>query len=743
MAQNQPAHKSSGIELQELEEAIQLLENPEKAKQLAAQLRKLLQAREQLNEEKQEKEELEKEKRKMIYSGLMKIYLTYSAKLGSTYEKLASEIKSLPLSYQKFEKYFADQENRDKVISVLMNLGLASLVGLIAWLGFRRYTRKLAEKLQAQELFTYRKKIESVLIDTAFKIYPWIGLYLFSYLFLLLFSINVKAESVILLGLAALTIYFAAKSLVYFLLAPETPEKRIIPINDQLSNYIYIWARRILLFSLWMYILVMLSSNLNRSELMKVFSAVYKVGLVLMMAIILAQWKQNIENVLHVSTKEEDAHWKTNLKRIFNNLRGKLYLIVIVYMGVIVVLSILGYSRIYSYLLYSALKSLVIILVAGGLWFLWAVLFKRLFQVSNAITAKFPEVEEKVNRYIVFIKKGVQAIIVLFTILTFLDVWGLGIYGFMTSSSSFMHRVVRIPLIIALSFLLIQVIYYIIGKVEKQTVKQMLSIPNTSSVEVGKRVVTLGRLFRRAASITVLMITSMMVFAELGFDIKPILAGAGIVGLAVGFGAQNLVRDIISGLFLTFENRIRTGDVAIINGTGGLVEQVNLRTTVLRSLDGAVHVFPNGGINTLSNLTHGFSYYVFNVGVAYKEDTDSVISVLKEVGQEIMQDPNYSQEIIEPLEILGLDKFDDSAMVIKARIKTNPIKQWFIGREMNRRIKKRFDELGIEIPFPHRTFYFGEESKAIKVQLEGINGHRQELKQLIHEVLQEHGLNRE
>jgi small conductance mechanosensitive channel len=188
-------------------------------------------------------------------------------------------------------------------------------------------------------------------------------------------------------------------------------------------------------------------------------------------------------------------------------------------------------------------------------------------------------------------------------------------------------------------------------------------------------------------------------------------------------------------LFLLVENQIRVNDVVVINGTGGLVEEINLRTTVLRSLDGTVHIFPNGAITSLSNMTREYSYYVFDVGVAYKEDTDRVVEVLREVGRELREDPEYAPLILEPLEVLGLDKFADSAVIIKARIKTLPVQQWKVGREMNRRIKKRFDELGIEIPFPHMSLYFGEASKPVRLQLDGAT--REELKALIREVLDE------
>jgi small conductance mechanosensitive channel len=209
-----------------------------------------------------------------------------------------------------------------------------------------------------------------------------------------------------------------------------------------------------------------------------------------------------------------------------------------------------------------------------------------------------------------------------------------------------------------------------------------------------------------------------MIMDELGFDIKAMLAGVGIVGLAVGFGAQNLVRDIISGLFLIFENRIRVGDVAIINGTGGQVVQVNLRTTVLRSFDGTVHVFPNGSINSLSNMTHEFSFYVFEISVSFNENIDRAIKALKEVGEEIIKDPDFKDAILEPLEIQGVDRFAESAVVIMARIKTQPIKQWYVGREINLRIKRKFDKEGIRIALPHRTLYFGEMSKPFQLSLE-------------------------
>jgi moderate conductance mechanosensitive channel len=183
--------------------------------------------------------------------------------------------------------------------------------------------------------------------------------------------------------------------------------------------------------------------------------------------------------------------------------------------------------------------------------------------------------------------------------------------------------------------------------------------------------------------------------------------------LAIGFGAQSLVKDMISGFFILLEDSVRVGDVVEIAGVGGVVEEVKLRTISLRDLSGNVHVVPNGVVDKVKNMTKIYSYYLFDVPVAYREDVDEVMALLEAVGEELRRDAHFSQDILEPLEMLGVDQFAESAVIIKCRIKTKPIQQWRVGREMNRRIKKSFDAKGVEIPFPHRTIYWGEPKHGI------------------------------
>jgi small conductance mechanosensitive channel len=241
--------------------------------------------------------------------------------------------------------------------------------------------------------------------------------------------------------------------------------------------------------------------------------------------------------------------------------------------------------------------------------------------------------------------------------------------------------------------------------------------------EGAKRAETLTHLLRQLLRIGLLVIGALVILMELGVEIAPILAGAGILGLAVGFGAQNLVRDVISGFFLIMENQIRVGDVAIINGTGGLVESVNFRTVVLRDLAGTIHIFPNGTITTLSNMTREWSAYVFDIGIAYHEDPDRAVALIQRVGEELAADAYYGPLIKEPLEVFGVDQLADSAVVIKGRIKTWPVHQWEVGRELLRRVKKLFDSEGIEIPFPQRSVHLQQEAPPFERAMAAQAGH--------------------
>jgi small conductance mechanosensitive channel len=223
------------------------------------------------------------------------------------------------------------------------------------------------------------------------------------------------------------------------------------------------------------------------------------------------------------------------------------------------------------------------------------------------------------------------------------------------------------------------------------------------------RMRTIMPIIRNVLLVAFFVLFSLVVLSEIGINIVPLLAGAGVLGIAIGFGAQTMVKDFLTGFTIILEDLIQVGDVAKVGDRIGLIEKITIRKVQLRDLSGIVYTVPFSEISIVENWTKDFSYYIFDVGIAYREDVDEVIGYLKEIDEEMREDDNYKNLILEPLEVLGVDKFADSAVVIKARIKTLPIKQWEVGREFNRRMKYKFDQNNVEIPFPHQTLYFGHD----------------------------------
>lgn len=266
-------------------------------------------------------------------------------------------------------------------------------------------------------------------------------------------------------------------------------------------------------------------------------------------------------------------------------------------------------------------------------------------------------------------------------------------------------------------FIVLRLISFAMQRFKKMLIHRAENNESTDIAESTKRINTLVGIIKSTVNISIVTVYVIMLLSKFSIDVAPLLASAGILGLAVGFGAQELVRDYISGFFMLLEDQVRTGDVAIINGTGGAVERIELRTITLRDLSGVVHIFQNGKINSLSNMTKDWSAMVFDIGVAYKENVEEVIKVIEQVAAEMESEDPYKANILEPIEVLGLDKFGDSAVVIKARFKTKAGQQWTVGREYRKRLKVAFDAKNIEIPFPHTTIYWGDQIDPLKLKM--------------------------
>lgn len=305
----------------------------------------------------------------------------------------------------------------------------------------------------------------------------------------------------------------------------------------------------------------------------------------------------------------------------------------------------------------------------------------------------------RINLYVSIWRLCAYACILIAAVGALAIIWGIELERWIpkTAQLLILQAVLSTAFILALGALIIEVsdssiVYFFKRKMSDQNARMNTLLPIARTILLA----TLFTLF------------GLTLLSQLGLNVMPLLAGAGVVGFAVGFGAQTLIKDVLTGFIVIIEDLIQVGDVAAIGGKSGLVEKITIRKVQLRDMAGTVFTVPFSEVSIVENLTKDFSYYLLNVNVAYRENTDKVAELLTKIDEEMRAEEQYKDKIMEPIEILGVDSFADSAVIVKARIKTVPLQQWTVGREFNRRMKRAFDEQGVEIPFPHRTLYFGQ-----------------------------------
>ena len=329
--------------------------------------------------------------------------------------------------------------------------------------------------------------------------------------------------------------------------------------------------------------------------------------------------------------------------------------------------------------------------------------FSRLFAISKETRLRFPGLEERANRYLPLLLGAVRILLYATAAIVIMQAWGIDSLAWLAGEAgrNIVARVITILLVVLVTVALWEVIaagieYYLTGA-------------GTGGQPAARsaRMRTLLPLLRRTVSIVLGLIAVLIVLSELGINIAPLLAGAGVVGLAIGFGAQTLVKDVITGIFILTEDTIAVGDIVDLGGNGGVVEDISIRTIRLRDTEGIVHVIPFSEVTKIKNMTRGYAQALFDLRVSYREDIDAVIEVIKALAAEFRAEPEWNARILDDLEMWGVDQLADSAVVLRFRIKTLPAQQWNVKREFSKRIKQRFDERGIEIPFPHQTVYFG------------------------------------
>ena len=302
-------------------------------------------------------------------------------------------------------------------------------------------------------------------------------------------------------------------------------------------------------------------------------------------------------------------------------------------------------------------------------------------------------------------RAAIALIFVLVGIVMIGSIWGVDIFAWMSAgfASKLSHTLLTLFIVLVVTAVAFEAsglfIGYSLGRLKAQ---------KGLDLRRGAQIDTLGPIIRRTLQAAILVVGAMTVLSQLGVQIAPLLAGAGVVGIAVGFGAQTLMKDFFTGFFLLLENQIRQGDVVDAGGKSGFVEEVTLRYIKLRDYDGNVHFIPNGVISTVTNMSRTFAFSVIDVRVAFRENVETVMTLMREVAHDLKADPDFNQKILDDLEMAGVDRWDDSAVIIKCRFKVLPLEQWTVRREYLKRLKHAFDDVGIEIPYPHLTISAGQ-----------------------------------
>ncbi|MEW5724787.1 MAG: mechanosensitive ion channel family protein, partial [Thermodesulfobacteriota bacterium] len=471
---------------------------------------------------------------------------------------------------------------------------------------------------------------------------------------------------------------------------------RLVRLEDQEARFLWRWFVRLArLTALYFMAAKALLPHVGDPTL----HFLIRGGLLLVFPVLLTAFLPRLALLLRVRTEKKRAAAGTRpAEPVSPGLRARLAALAgqywtfpaVAYVWILFLFAVGGFKAGFRYLFTGTLGTAATVL--GALLALAGLL--RLFRRA------FPGDEPGEARLYRVFQAAAQAVVGLVAVLALAWAWGLPISNLFYSRTGLevLSRLLAIVLTVGAVALVWEGSQFLTNRLLEERAGATLS----------QKRKTLTPIVNTAVKTAAVFVGGVVILDRLSVNVGPILAGAGIIGLGVGLGAQSLVKDVINGLFILFQDMIAVGDIVKVGDKDGQVEALSLRSVRLRDLAGNVHVIPNGTIDTYTNMTKTFSRYVIDLGVAYREDPDKVMALLEEIGRELQADPKFGPDILAPLEIFGLERFDESAVVIRVRLTTRPMQQWTVGREFNRRIKKAFDQHGIEIPFPHRTIYMGE-----------------------------------
>jgi len=525
------------------------------------------------------------------------------------------------------------------------------------------------------------------------------------YAVLALVDRSVRAHQLAVFMIQAIAVLTGSGVLARLILAPYADALRPVPLASVTAAYLYLWVMRLAWAGCIGFVVskaaIPLGANPAGAHAVGILAAIVFAGLTMILVM------QARDPVAAVIRGGRGGLVRRRLADIWHVLA---IIYVLLVFGVFVSEAQDGF--VYLIRATGITAASIIAAVIASLFF--DRLLHRIFALDPELDDRFPGLRTRSNLYRPVLKRGIDLLLVLAVFVALLAGWDLGLLEALSPE-------LRLTILKSSGTIIFVLVLCVLAwELASGAISRSLtgSGADGTDQQPGSRAKTLLPLLRRAIFVVLVVFGGLVILAEIGIQIAPLLAGAGVVGLAIGFGSQALVRDVITGLFILIEDTIAVGDFVTVGGHSGTVEDLSIRTIKLRDLSGTVHTVPFGDVTTVENFTKDFSYAVLDIGVGYGEDTDVVSAVLGEIGVEILADDVYGERIIGPMEIMGVHELGDSAVVIRARVKTKPMLQWGVRREFYRRIKKRFDMLGIEIPFPHQTVYFGQKKSEPSAAME-------------------------
>ena len=626
--------------------------------------------------------------------------------LSQSVSRLAAIGDDLPALLDEAGTILDDPEARQRWLLIASRLAAVLLAGFIAaWLVRLAVNRGRAARIEPVKQSLPRQVLRlaaGFLLDLV----PIVALALAAYIVLALIDPRQETRLVAVALINASILSRLVLAVSRFLFSPEYPSLRLWEISDESAHYLHQWVRRLSqiaiygFFGLQAALLLGLDQN-HYQTLLRVLGLV----IVALLLILIAQNRDEVARGIAKPVVTDDGGRSASMSSARRGLARVWHLVAGAYLLVVYAVWALKVEDGATFVARATLVSILAIAIARLLLRGTHHLFEYGLRLSPELRRDYPRLEQRLNRYFPTLKRVVRIGIIAAASLVVLNAWGIGAIAWVTEGSG------RIIIGALLNVFAILVVALVIWEIASGGIERYLAdVDREGTVRArSARTRTLLTVARNALMVVLTVVATLMVLSELGINIAPLLAGAGVVGLAIGFGAQRLVQDVINGAFILFQDLMSVGDVVKLGDKAGVVEALSIRTVRLRDLAGVVHTIPFSSIEGVSNLTREYSFHVFDIGIAYRENVDEVVDLIHEIGRELQADPEIGPLILEPLEVFGLDAFGDSAIVIKGRIKTRPIKQWAVGRAFNRLVKIRFDERGIEIPFPHTTLYFGQD----------------------------------